>query len=74
MHRGDHGWDARGFPRIWLDARALKERDAGKRGQPVYQLVLESRVTGLRCGCLSLPVVPVTAAHGRGCVVANGQP
>ena len=52
----------------------LEERDAGERGQPVYELVLESRVTGLWCGCLALPVVPVAAAHGCGCVVADGEP
>src|ERR1700760_2352640 len=40
----------------------------------MHQLVLESRVTGLWCGCLLLPVVPVAAAYGRGCVVADGQP
>ena len=52
------------------DATAtLKERDAGERGQPVHQLVLESRVTGLCCGRLSLPVVPVAAAHGCGGVI-----
>jgi hypothetical protein len=38
----------RGFPGMWLDAAAaLKERDAGERGQPVHQLVLESGVAGL---------------------------
>ena len=63
-----------GSLRIWLDARALKERDAGERGQPVHQLVLESRVPGLCCGDLSLPVVPVAAAHGGGCVAADGEP
>jgi hypothetical protein len=26
---------AGGSARIWLDVRALKERDAGERGQPV---------------------------------------
>ena len=37
----------RRLPRIRLDATAtLEERDTGKRGQPVHQLVLESRVTG----------------------------
>src|SRR6266436_1147922 len=44
-------WSPRGpgSPRIWLGATAaLKERDAGERGQAVHQLVLESRVTGLR--------------------------
>jgi len=57
------------------DATAtLKERDAGERGQPVHQLVLESRVTSLCCGRLSLPVVPVTAAHGCGGVIAGGEP
>jgi hypothetical protein len=39
----------------------LKERDAGERGQAVHQLVLESWVTSLCCGRLSLPVVPVEA-------------
>src|SRR5258708_7253610 len=59
----------------WLDARAmLEERDAGERGQPVHQLVLEGRVAGFLCGRLPLPVIPVTAAHGGGCVVADGQP
>jgi hypothetical protein len=44
-----------GSSRIGLDATAtLEERDAGERGRPVYQLVLESRVTGLWCGRLSL--------------------
>src|SRR5260370_4408636 len=62
-------------PRIWLDATAaLKERDTGERGQPVHQLVLESRVTGFCCGRLPLPVVPVAAANGCGCVVADGEP
>jgi hypothetical protein len=28
----------------------------------------------LCCGRLSLPVAPVPAAHGGGCVVADGQP
>src|SRR6266702_1137735 len=64
-----------GSPRVWLDATAtLRERDAGERGQPVHQLVLESRVTGLCCGRLSLPVVPVAAAHGCGGVTADGEP
>src|SRR6185437_8874536 len=64
-----------GSPRIWLDATAaLKERDAGERGQPVHQLVLESRVTSLCCGRLPLPVVPVAAAHGGGRVIADGEP
>src|SRR5260370_3523272 len=59
------GWDA---------TATLKERDTGERGQPVRQLVLESRVTGLWCGHLSLPVGAVAAAHRRGRVVADGQP
>jgi hypothetical protein len=38
----------RGSARIWLvAAAALEERDTGEGGQPVHQLVLESRVTGL---------------------------
>src|SRR5215468_6464131 len=66
---------ASGLIWMWLDATAaLQERDAGERGQPVHQLVLESRVAGLWCGRLPLPVVPVAAAHGRGCVVADGEP
>src|SRR5690348_9317872 len=66
---------AEGSPRIWLDATAtLQESETGERGQPVHQLVLESRVTGLWCGLLSLPVVPVAAAHGCGWVVADGEP
>src|SRR6266702_3082025 len=75
MHRGAAWLRAPGgFPRIWLDAAApLKESDTGERGQPVHQLVLESRVTGLWCGRLPLPVVPV-AAHGGGRVVADGEP
>src|SRR6266550_5899790 len=52
----------------------LDERDAGERGQPVHQLVLEGRVAGLRRGHLPLPVVPVAAAHGGGRVVADGEP
>src|SRR5580692_2637451 len=64
-----------GPPRIWLDATAtLKQRDTGERGQPVNQLVLESRVTGLCCGRLSLPVVPVAAARGCGGVIADREP
>jgi predicted ester cyclase len=75
MHRGAlwPGTWAGGSPRIWLDATAtLKERDTGECGQPVHQLVLEGRVTDLCCGRLSLPVVPVAAAHGCGAVVAEG--
>ena len=49
----------------------LEERDTGERGQPVYQLVLERRVAGLCCGYLSLPVVPVAAAHGCGAVLSR---
>ncbi len=77
MHRGAVGLGPAlsGSPRIWLDATAaLKERDTGERGQPVHQLVLESRVTGFCCGRLPLPVVPVAAADGCGCVVADGEP
>src|SRR5690348_895811 len=77
MHRGAlwPGTPGLGLPGIWLDATAtLKERDTGERGQPVHQLVLESRVAGLWCGRLSLPVVPVAAAHGCGGVVADGEP
>src|SRR5215831_13989093 len=66
---------ASGLIWMWLDATAaLQERDAGERGQPVHQLVLESRVAGLWRGRLPLPVVPVAAAHGCGCVVADGEP
>src|SRR5215467_15972278 len=66
---------ASGLIWMWLDATAaLQERDAGERGQPVHQLVLESRVTGLWCGCLPLPVVPVATGHGGGCGVADGEP
>src|SRR5215469_16422270 len=58
-----------------LDATAaLKERDTGERGQPVHQPVLKSRVASLWRGRLPLPVVPVAAAHGCGCVVADGEP
>src|SRR5258707_7272479 len=77
MHLGAFwtGIPGRGSPRIWLDATAtLKERDAGERGQPVHQLVLESRVTNSCGGRLSLPVVPVAAAHGCGGVIADGEP
>src|SRR5258707_10673582 len=77
MHLGAFwtGIPGRGSPRIWLDATAtLKERDAGERGQPVHQLVLESRVTNSCGGRLSLPVVPVAAARGCGGVVADGEP
>src|SRR5438477_9537080 len=64
-----------GSPRIRFDATAtLRQSDTGERGQPVHQLVLESRVTSLWCGRLPLPVVPVAAAHGCGCVAADGQP
>src|SRR6266516_1158889 len=66
---------AGGRPRIWLGATAsLKERDTGERGQPVHQLVLESRVASLWCGRLPLPVVPIAAAHGCGHVVTDGEP
>src|SRR5258706_15853422 len=34
----------------------------------------KARVAGFLCGRLPLPVIPVTAAHGGGCVVADGQP
>ncbi len=54
--------------------RGAKERDTGERGQPVHQLVLESRVTGFCCGRVPLPVIPVAAADGCGCVVADGEP
>src|SRR5712692_4730613 len=77
MHRGAVGLGPglRGSPRIWLDATAaLEERDTGERGQPVHQLVLESQITGLWRGRLSLPVVPVAAAHRCGCAVADGEP
>ena len=77
------GWsvDSRkpSWPRTEADRKACHgeepepPRDAGERGQPVHQLVLESRVAGLWCGRLSLPVVPVAAAHGRGGVVADGE-
>src|SRR5262249_52410187 len=55
-------------------AAALEERDAGERGQPVDQLVLESRVTGLWRRLLELPGVPVATAHRCGCVVPDGEP
>src|SRR5690242_6547429 len=58
----------------WARPRRLKERDAGERGQPVYQLVLESGVAGLCRGRLPLPVVPVAATHGGGWVGADGEP
>src|SRR5260370_2216547 len=69
-------WSPRGpgSLRIWLDARALQERDAGERGQPVHQLVLERRVTGLRGGRLPLPGVLVAAAHGGGGGGGGRQP
>ncbi len=41
-------------------ARRANERDAGERGQPVRQPVLEGRLPGLSCGRLPLPVLPVT--------------
>lgn len=63
------GGDVAGGPRI----STLKERETGERGQPVHQLIQESRVTGLWCGLPPLPVVPV-AAHGCGCVGADGEP
>ena len=50
------------------------ESDAGERGQPVHQLVLESRVASLWCRRVPLPVIPVAATHARGCVVADGEP
>jgi hypothetical protein len=76
MHHGAAWLGALGgFPRISLDAAApLKESDTGERGQPVHQLVLESRVASLWCRRLPLLVVPVAAAHGGGRVVADGQP
>src|SRR5215469_3267229 len=52
----------------------LEEREAGEGGQPFDQLVLECRVTGFWRRILSLPVVPVAAAHGCGRVVADGEP
>src|SRR4029077_922508 len=65
----------RALPGIWLVVTAgLGERDTGERGQAVHELVLESRITGLWCGLLPLPVVPVAAAHRCRCVVADGQP
>src|SRR5258706_15539264 len=72
MHGGGLAWDPGGL--LGSATATLKERDAGERGQPVHQLVLESWVTSLCCGRLSLPVVPVAAAHGCGGVIADGEP
>src|SRR5260370_470696 len=76
MHRGARcpGAPGRGLCPDLAGRKALKERDTGERGQPVHQLVLESRVTGSCGGRLSLPVVPVAAAHGCGGVIADGEP
>ena len=51
-----------------------KERDAGKRGQAVHQLVLESWVASLCCGRLSLPALPAATAHGCDGDIADGEP
>src|SRR5258708_19446183 len=53
---------------------SLEEFDMGERGQPVHQLVLEGRIAGFWRWRLPLLVVPVTAAHGGGCVVADREP
>src|SRR5258707_6847436 len=54
--------------------RRLEELDTGERGQPVHQLVLEGWIAGLWRWRLPLLVVPVTAAHGGGRVVADREP
>src|SRR5260221_5356426 len=53
---------------------SLEEFDMGERGQPVHQLVLEGWIAGFWRWRLPLLVVPVTAAHGGGCVVADREP
>src|SRR6266567_9187876 len=54
--------------------RALEEPDPGERGQPVHQHILEGRIEGFSRWRLPLLVVPVTAAHGGGWVVADREP
>src|SRR5258707_12324689 len=68
MHRGARwpGAPGRGLCPDLAGRKALKEREAGERGQPVHQLVLESRVTGSCVGRLSLPGGPLTAARTWG--------
>ena len=46
MHRGGLAWDPRVSSDLGDATATLEERDAGERGQPVHQLVLEGRVTG----------------------------
>jgi len=67
MHRGARwpGAPGRGLCPDLAGRKALKERDTGERGQPVHQLVLESRVTG-SCGGPPLTVAAaslLTASH-----------
>src|SRR5258706_13120755 len=54
--------------------RRLEELDTGEAGQPVRQLVLEGWIAGFWRWRLPLLVVPVTAAHGGGWVVADREP
>src|SRR6266852_4488009 len=54
--------------------RSLEELDTGEAGQPVRQLVLEGWIAGFWRWRLPLLVVPVTAAHGGGRVVADREP